>query len=244
VTAAMAGDRLNRHLARRGVASRRGADELIAAGRVRINGAPAMLGSIVSERDIVSVDGRTLQPRLELLTLALNKPLGVVTTRRDPQGRRTVMDLVPPVPGLVPVGRLDADSRGLLVLTTDGELAHRLAHPRYGLRRVYRVRVVPAASDRQRDALLAGVALDDGPARALEARRLHGGTVLELVMGEGRRREVRRMCAAVGLDVIDLCRVACGPLRLGDLPEGSARQLTADELAALRRAAGLRPDGV
>jgi len=231
-------ERLNRHLARRGIASRRGADSLIAEGRVTVNGSVAAVGSTVdAAEDRVAVDGRRVGARPRDRTVLLNKPPGVVTTRHDPQGRPTVMGLVQPVPGLVPVGRLDAESRGLLLLSNEGDLVHRAAHPRYGLRRVYRVQVTPPASGAQVRSLLEGVELDDGTARALEARRVGHG--IEIVMGEGRRREVRRMCAAVGLDVIDLLRIAYGPIRLGDLPEGASRPLLPEELEALRRSLGL-----
>src|SRR5438445_2825680 len=201
---ATATERLNRFLSRRGVASRRGADELIAAGRVTVNGEVGQLGSTLSpEADYVRVDGIAVGAAV-VVTLALHKPTGVVTTRRDPRRRRIVMDLVDRIPGLVPVGRLDADSRGLLLLTTDGELAHRVAHPRYGVRKQYRVAVSPEPTDAQIARLLAGMMLEDGRARALEARRGRDAAVLELTMAEGRRREVRRMCAAVGLAVSDL----------------------------------------
>ncbi|HEX6539029.1 MAG TPA: pseudouridine synthase, partial [Candidatus Dormibacteraeota bacterium] len=164
-------ERLNRFLARRGVASRRAADALIAAGRVTVNGEAGRLGSQVSpSSDRVRVDGVEVQPGASQ-TLVLNKPPGVVSTRRDPGGRRTVMDLVPAVPGLVPVGRLDADSRGLLLLTTDGELAHRVAHPRHGVCKRYAVRLAARASDAQVRGLVSGVRLDDGRACAIAARR-------------------------------------------------------------------------
>ncbi|HEY0411314.1 MAG TPA: pseudouridine synthase, partial [Candidatus Dormibacteraeota bacterium] len=207
--------RLNRYLARRGVASRRGADQLIEAGRVAVNGRRAALGMLVDPvRDGVAVDGRPVPPELEYRTLMLNKPVGVVSTRSDPGGRPTVLDLVEDSAGLFPVGRLDTDSRGLLLLTTDGDLALRLTHPRYGIGKRYAVAVrgrVPKAALRT---LLAGVRLDDGPARALAAAVTgdhRDDTLLELEMGEGRRREVRRLCAAAGLVVTDLQRVGFGP---------------------------------
>ncbi|MBV8194953.1 MAG: rRNA pseudouridine synthase [Candidatus Dormibacteraeota bacterium] len=233
----MESERLNRYLARRGVASRRTADELIAAGRVEVNGQRGLIGTVVApDRDRVAVDGREVGSRLDI-TLALNKPAGVVTTVSDPQHRRTVMQLVQPVPGLVPVGRLDADSRGLLLLTTDGELAHRVTHPRHGVRKRYRVRVRGEARRDPVEMLARGVALDDGPARELRARAVRGG--VEIEVGEGRKREVRRMCAAVGLEVWDLVRVAVGPVSLGDLTEGASRSLTGAELRDLRQAVGL-----
>jgi 23S rRNA pseudouridine2605 synthase len=244
VTAVVAGggERLNRFLARRGIASRRGADELIASGRVRVNGRTAQLGDRVeSDTDSVDVDGTRITARLPVaVTLALNKPAGVVTTMRDPRSRPTVRDLVAPIPGLVPIGRLDADSRGLLLLSTDGELAHRIAHPRHGVRKTYRVTPAVPLSDRQISDMVRGVMLDDGLAKALEVRRA-GRTAVDVVMGEGRKRVVRRLVAAVGSGVVDLCRTAVGPITLGDLGEGASRSLDASEVEALQEA--VRPAG-
>ena len=232
-------ERLNRYLARRGVASRRGADELIAAGRVTVNGATGHLGTQVSPaRDQVRVDDVAVEP-VALTTVMLNKPPGVVTTRLDPGGRPTVMQLVAEAPGLVPVGRLDADSRGLLLMTNDGELAHRIAHPRYGIHKTYRVGLTAPATDGQLRRLADGVELEDGWARPVSVRRAGGPQELEIVMAEGRKREIRRMLAAVGLDVADLLRLAVGPITLGRLAEGASRQLTGAELQRLREAVGL-----
>jgi 23S rRNA pseudouridine2605 synthase len=239
VTAAVAGggERLNRFLARRGVASRRSADELIATGRVRVNGRTAQLGDKVdSNTDFVEMDGTRITARLPMaVTLALNKPVGVVTTMRDPRGRPTVRDLVPRIPALVPIGRLDADSRGLLLLSTDGELAHRIAHPRHGVHKTYRVIPTSPLSDAQVGDMLRGVMLDDGMAKAVEVRRA-GRTAVDVVMGEGRKRVVRRLVAAVGGGVVDLCRTAVGPIALGDLAEGASRSLDASEVEALHGA--------
>ena len=235
-------ERLNRYLARRGVASRRAADTLIAAGRVTVNGIPGELGTVVAATvDTVRVDGRAIHTELDHQTLMLNKPPGVLTTRRDPRGRPTVMDFVERHPSLVPVGRLDMDTRGLLLLSTDGELAHRVAHPRYEVHKVYRAVVHGEIEPARLQRLTSGVELEDGFARALRARPLQARQTLELVMTEGRRREVRRLCAAVGLEVVDLMRVAVGPLRLGALAEGASRRLLPDEDAALRQCVGLRP---
>jgi 23S rRNA pseudouridine2605 synthase len=234
-------ERLNRFLARRGVASRRGADELIADGRVTVNGEVSRLGAVVNpSMDRVSVDGRRIPARAVAVTIVLNKPAGVVTTRSDPFRRRTVMDLIEPVPGLVPVGRLDADSRGLLVLTTDGDLAHAVSHPRHGVTKRYLATLDRAISPEQLEQLTVGVELEDGPARAIAAKRSGSDSVVEVVMAEGRKREVRRLFAAVGLDVRDLVRIAVGPLELGTLPEGEARALRPAELSSLRAAAGLQ----
>jgi len=221
------------------VASRRGADALIEAGRVRVNDRSAVLGTVVDPgSDRVTVDGRPLKRApVAPVTLALNKPPGVVTSVGDPHGRTTVMALVPRIVGLVPIGRLDVGTRGLILLTNDGELAHRVSHPRYGVRKRYRVSLATLASDEQLAMLRSGAVLEDGPARALEARR-RGKLSLEMTMGEGRKREVRRLCAAVGLSVVDLVRESVGPIRLGGLREGASRPLSEAEDAALRRAVG------
>lgn len=233
-------ERLNRFLARRGVASRRGADALIASGRVMVNGDQAELGTIVRPSvDRVLVDGQRVPATAVAVTIVLNKPVGVVTTRSDPYQRRTVMDLIEPVPGLVPVGRLDADSRGLLVLTTDGDLAHAVAHPRHGVTKRYLATLDRPISPMELEQIVAGVDLEDGPARALSARRSGSDSVVEVIMAEGRKREVRRLFAAVGLEVRDLVRIGVGPLQLGDLAEGDARELSSSELSSLRAAAGL-----
>ena len=236
-------ERLNRYLARRGVASRRGADGLIDAGRVSVNGTRAVVGATVDpRRDRVSVDGRPVAGDQRLETLMLNKPAGVVTTVRDPHRRPTVMGLLPePVPGLVPVGRLDADSRGLLLLSTDGDLAHRLTHPRYGVAKRYRVVLGRDLSDADIERLLEGVELEDGLARPLGVRRPSPvrADLIEVTMGEGRKREIRRLCAALDAPVLDLVRVGLGPLKLGHLEEGGVRLRTPTELEALYAAVGM-----
>jgi len=233
-------ERVNRFLARRGVASRRGADALIAAGRVTVNGEVSTLGAVVQPSvDRVCVDGFRIPAKAVAVTIVLNKPAGVVTTRSDPYQRRTVMDLVEPIPGLVPVGRLDTDSRGLLVLTTDGDLAHGIAHPRRGVTKRYVATLDRAVTAEQLAQLVAGMNLEDGPARAVAAQRAGSDSVVEVVMAEGRKREVRRLFAALGLEVRDLVRTAVGPLQLGDLAEGTTRRLSAAELSSMRAAAGL-----
>ena len=233
-------ERLNRFLARRGVASRRGADVLIEAGRVRVNDRGAVVGTVVDPgRDRVTVDGRAVRTApVGAITLALHKPAGVVTSVGDPEGRTTVMALVPRLPGLVPVGRLDIETRGLLLLTTDGVLAHRVSHPRYGVRKRYRAVLAEPARDDQLAALMEGVLLEDGVARALDARR-RGKLGVEVTMGEGRKREVRRLCVAAGLTVVDLVRDSVGPIRLGGLREGASRQLSPQEDTELRVSVGL-----
>jgi 23S rRNA pseudouridine2605 synthase len=230
--------RLARFLAHAGVASRRAAEGLIRDGRVVVG------GSVVTDpaRDVgegseVVVDGRPIAPEPRQV-FALNKPAGVVSTARDTHGRPTVVELVPSPLRLYPVGRLDADTTGLLLLTNDGDLAERLTHPRYGVEKVYRARVEPPrVADAALRELRAGVPLEDGPTATARVRRLGGGWV-EIALREGRKRQVRRMLEAVGHRVVALERVAFGPLRLGGLGPGESRQLSDSEVTALRDAAG------
>jgi 23S rRNA pseudouridine2605 synthase len=226
------GERLQRFLARAGVASRRKAEDLIEAGRVRIDGEVAVLGAKVGPGQRVLLDGVAVRPVAEHRTFALHKPPGVLSTAADERGRPTVLGLLPPVPGLHPVGRLDLDSEGLLLLTTDGDLTLRLTHPRFGHAKTYRAWCaggdVPAEACR---ALRAGVQLDDGPARALQARPAPGGAVV--VLGDGRKRQLRRMLDAVGAPVVRLLRTHVGGLALGDLAPGDYRELTAGDLELL-----------
>lgn len=225
-------ERLQRFLARAGVASRRKAEALIVAGRVSVDGAVATLGQKVGPGARVRVDGVEVAPIATHQTFALHKPPGVVTTASDERGRPTVFDLVPAVPGLHPVGRLDLDSEGLLLLTTDGDLTLRLTHPRYGHLKTYRVWCRAGALSREDcRALTAGVPLDDGLAHATRARPAPGGVTLEL--GEGRKRQVRRMLAALGHEVVRLVRTHVGGLPLGDLAPGAYRRLTAADLRRL-----------
>lgn len=228
--------RLNAWLARAGVASRRGADALIKAGRVSVNGEPGTLTTFVESGDTVALDGRPLE-RQSLAYVLLHKPPGVVTTVRDPQGRATVVGLVSHPLRVVPVGRLDADTTGALLLTNDGPLAHRLAHPRYGVEKVYVAEVEGEPTGSRLAALEQGVMLDDGPAAPARARRLGAGRV-ELAMHEGRKHQVKRMLAAVGLPVRRLHRVSYAGLTVEGLAPGEWRELTREELAALRRLAG------
>jgi pseudouridine synthase len=224
--------RLNAWLARAGVASRRGADELIKAGRVLVNGEPGELNTFVAARDRVEVDGArvTLQPLAHVL---LHKPAGVVTTARDPHGRRTVVGLVDHPARIVPVGRLDADTTGALLLTNDGELAHRLAHPRYEVEKVYEADVEGEPSDETLAALARGVELDDGPTAPAHARRI-GPSRIELSIHEGRKHQVKRMLEAVGHPVTRLHRSRYAGLTVEGVEPGRWRELTAEEVASLR----------
>jgi 23S rRNA pseudouridine2605 synthase len=224
--------RLNAYLARAGVASRRGAEELIRAGRVRVNGEPAGLTTFVQAHDRVELDGHPVEPE-PLTYVLLHKPGGVVTTARDPQRRPTVVDLVGHERRIVPVGRLDADTTGALLLTNDGPLAHRLMHPRYEVDKVYEVEVEGEPTDDELARLAAGVELDDGRTAPAAVRRL-GPSRLELTIHEGRKHQVKRMLEAIGHPVRRLHRSRYAGLTLDGLAPGSWRELTRDEVAALR----------
>lgn len=236
-------ERVQKILAAAGLGSRRACEELIAGGRVTVDGKVVTLGAKADPaRQVISVDGERVATNPDLVHLLLNKPPGVVTTLQDPQGRPTVMDLVPTSPRIYPVGRLDQDTEGLLVLTNDGELANRLAHPSYEVEKTYVCQVRGQLRRRATRRLLEGVELEDGPARARSVRELGSAadrTLVELVMTEGRKREVRRMLHAVGMPVERLARVKLGPLPLGDIAPGKYRPLTGAEVRALYRAVGL-----
>ena len=230
--------RLARYLAHCGVASRRRAEELIAAGHVRVDGErvtdPARA---VSEGDDVTVRGQPVAPEHHEYHL-VNKPVGFVSTARDPGRRPKVTDLVRSSGRMYPVGRLDADSSGLILLTNDGELANRLMHPSFEVPKAYRAWVKGRVSERELRDMRAGLALEDGPTAPAKARIVRGDrnrTLLEITIHEGRKRQVRRMCEAVGHRVIELERVGFGPLRLGRLAPGRSRLLTPEEIDRLRR---------
>ncbi len=228
--------RLAKYLAHAGVASRRAAESVIVDGRVSVDGAivtdPAR---DVGESSRVELDGRELAGAEPRVLYAVHKPVGVLSTARDTHGRPTVVGLVPSRGlRLYPVGRLDADSSGLILLTNDGELANRLTHPRYEVAKAYRARLAgPPIKDTALATLRAGVQLEDGPTARARVRRI-GPHEIELTIHEGRNRQVRRMCEAVGHRVLELRRVGFGPLRLGDLPPGGHRRLTQAEAESLR----------
>jgi 23S rRNA pseudouridine2605 synthase len=224
--------RLNAYLARAGVASRRGADELIKAGRVTVNGEPGQLNTFVESRDRVEVDGEPVAPQ-QLAYVLLHKPPGTVTTARDPHARRTVVDLVDHPARVVPVGRLDADTTGALLLTNDGPLAHQLAHPRYGVEKVYEADLEGDPSDAALEELRRGIELDDGRTAPAKTRRLGPGR-LELTLHEGRKHQVKRMLAAVGHPVTRLHRSRYAGLTLEGLEPGAWRELEPSEVDLLR----------
>ena len=230
--------RLNAYLARAGVSSRRGADELIRAGRVRVNGEVAGLATFVERGDTVELDGRRLEPET-LSYVLLHKPRGVVTTARDPHGRRTVVEVVGHERRVVPVGRLDVDTTGALLLTNDGPLAHRLMHPRYEVDKVYEADVEGRPSDEALRALAQGVQLEDGPTAPARVRRLAPATI-ELTLHEGRKHQVKRMCGAVGHPVRRLHRRAYAGVTVDGVEPGEWRELTRAEVDDLRALAAAR----
>lgn len=230
------GDRLQKVLARAGVGSRRRCEELIEAGAVTVNGEVAILGRRVDPtNDLIEVEGVAIGVRPDAVYYLLNKPVGVLTTAEDPHGRPTVLDGLPPTPRVHPVGRLDADTEGLLLLTNDGELTHRLTHPSFGVDKEYLAEVAGTPSRGALRTLRHGVTLDDGVTAPAKVS-LIGDHLLRVTIHEGRNRQVRRMCEAVGHPVRRLVRVRIGPLRDTRLRPGEWRELTRDELRALERA--------
>ena len=230
------GERLQKVLARVGIGSRRVCEDLIAEGRVLVDGEMAVLGRRVDpETALIEVDGAPVGVRPDLVHYVLNKPAGVVTTADDPQGRPTVVGLVPDEPRVFPVGRLDVDTEGLLLLTNDGELAHRLTHPSYGVEKEYVAEVEGLPTRAVLRRLREGVELDDGPTAPARAT-LVDPSVVRLTIHEGRNRQVRRMCEAVGHSVVRLIRTRIGPLADRSLAPGAWRELTGDEVRSLQRA--------
>jgi 23S rRNA pseudouridine2605 synthase len=228
--------RLAKYLAHAGVASRRAAERVIADGRVTVDGELVMdPARDVDDQSVVALDGRALEGPERRVVYALNKPVGVVSTARDTHGRPTVLDLMPSHGlRLYPIGRLDAQSSGLILLSNDGELANRLTHPSFQVPKTYRVKVGGSrVSERALRALRAGVDLEDGLTAPAAARAL-GAHAIEITIREGRKHQVRRMCAAVGHPVLELQRVAFGPLRLGRLEPAEHRRLSAAEVERLR----------
>ena len=237
-------ERVQKTLARAGFGSRRAAEDLIRAGRVSIGGREATLGDRVDpRRQTVAVDGVPIAANPDLRYFALNKPAGVTTTMRDPHAERTLATLLPRGPRVFAVGRLDRDTEGLLLLTNDGELSHRLQHPSFSVEKEYLVEVGGSITREAIRGLTQGVALEDGVARALRVGRVQrtgARSSVELVMVEGRKREVRRMLAGVGFPVWRLVRVRVGPVRLGGIRPGQVRPLDPDEVVALYRVTGMR----
>jgi 23S rRNA pseudouridine2605 synthase len=236
-------ERLQKILARAGFGSRRASEALIAAGRVRVNGEVAVLGDRADpETDRIEVDGAVVGIRPGLVHYLINKPAGVVTTASDPQGRPTVVGLVPAEPRVFPVGRLDADTEGMLLLTNDGELAHRLTHPSFGVDKEYLADVEGRPTRGALRRLREGIELEDGPTAPAKVS-LVGDRLLRITIHEGRKRQVRRMCEAVGLPVRRLVRVRIGPIADRRLAPGKWRALEPDEVRALERAAASPSSG-
>lgn len=230
-------ERLQKVLAAAGLGSRRKCEAIIEAGRVEVNGQTAVLGDRVDvKQDRVTVDGIPLEPLEEKKYLLLNKPPGYITTLKDTRGRHTVMELVDEEERLFPVGRLDRDTRGLLIVTNDGYFAHKLMHPSHGTEKTYVVEAAGELSSRGLTALRKGIDLEEGktaPAKVKVLAKEKGGCVLEVTIREGKKRQVRRMCAAVGLEVRDLVRTRIGPLDLKGVEEGSYRALSTEEIEGL-----------
>ena len=238
----MEAERIQKVLARAGVGSRRAIEEMIAAGRIRVNGSRAELGGRIDpDKDEVQLDGSPVPLRADLVHFLLNKPVGVVSTADDPEGRTTVVDLIETDQRVWPVGRLDIESEGAILVTNDGDLALKLSHPRYGVAKTYLAEVAGDMGGPAVRQLRNGVELDDGPTAPSEAHIVTKGggrTLLEIAIREGRNRQVRRMCEAVGHPVQRLVRTAIGPLSLGRLKPGRSRRLGPLEVRSLYAAAG------
>lgn len=237
--------RLHKLLARMGVASLRASERLISEGRVSVNGAVVTAPGVVAmPEDNIEVDGRPLTRRATRRYFLVNKPEGVLSTTHDERGRRTVVDLLPVRERLYPVGRLDLDSQGLMLITDDGELANRLQHPRYGVHKEYEVEVQGPFTNADLARLRRGVELEDGPSRPLRARVLRhtpDRSALSVTMGEGRKRQIRRTLEALGFRTLRLTRIRLGDLRLDSLQPAEYRELSPSDARALRRAVGLDP---
>ena len=236
-------ERVQKLIAQAGIASRRKAEELIQQGRVTVNGRPIKLGdSARPKKDVIAVDGQRIASSSGKIYLALHKPRGFVTTMEDERGRKCVAQLVEDVPGRVyPVGRLDKDSEGLLIMTNDGNLANAVSHPKTHVAKTYRVTLRPGITEEQLIKLSTGIMLDGrmtAPAKARVLEQQPGRAVVEIVLYEGRNREIRRMCESMGLEVARLKRTAIGPVRLSMLPQGRHRELSREEIAGLLAESG------
>ncbi|HEV7180806.1 MAG TPA: pseudouridine synthase [Candidatus Baltobacteraceae bacterium] len=240
------GVRLNKYIAQAGLASRRRADQLIAYGKVRVNGRVCReLGTIVQPSDTVDVSGTPIRVADDITYLVMHKPVGVMTTMRDPQGRRTIVELIPKkLPRVVPVGRLDYDTAGVLLLTNDGELANRLMHPRYGVDKTYRAGITGRLSPDDVKRLHDGIDIEGNSSGGAKVRVVSvrsGYSVVDITIHEGRNRQVRKMFEALGHSVTTLVRLRFGPISLGDLGVGRTRSLSPRELAALHRVGAEEP---
>lgn len=240
----MARQRLHKVLAHHGVASLRASERLIREGKVTVNGTIVdQPGASVEPNDRIEVNGHPLTDPPPHTYILLNKPKGIVSTVVDTHARSTVLQLVQTEARVYPVGRLDKESEGLLLLTDDGDLANRLMHPRYGVHKVYRAEVAGDVTEKQLQRLRSGVLLEDGPSKPVSVwfvSKAHECTILEIVMGQGRKRQVRRMLAALGLSLTVLTRTGFGPLGMNGLRSGESRHLTTSEISALREAVGLQ----